>query len=453
MSTEHNCKHTNKGFKNMVNSPVLAKKILKKTFLFLVLGLWYVSSVQAPYAANFLRAHDVGFLQLFDAHNRTFMTGALLEHGFSTSRGYDGEGKQVPVMEMYASKQSAQAMLSDQVITFPPNENPEQFFPNTVQQTYNSNWGMFNLVGKFQQTSVTLWGRGVLSTPETLPGRFSLAGYLPIKAVRVEGVDWTDLSDSSELGVEERRIGFSSRLKDFVNIVGSLDIGNWSKIGQGDAVLQLEWQHQFKQELDLIQHVKLEAALGILVPTSRMLDGDIDQIFAIPLGSNGAWGIPGKASLEVQLHERASAGVCVDALWLADVTKPRRLKTHLNQTEYLLLSKGRARMQHARTWRFSLFSRVHLPVEGLWASLSYHFAKTGDHTLIPEDNDFTSAVVNSAESLKESSSHDILFRLHFNRAEKESFAVPGLSFFMKFPVGGCRSVRNVTFGGECMFAF
>jgi|GEM_PF-778864 len=452
MCIKCNLEQTNVGLKNMMTTAGFWQKTLKKTALLVVLGI-LAAPAQAAYTANFLRAQDVGFLQLFDANNRSFMTGALLEHGFSSSFGYDGEGNQVPVMQMYATKQSAQAMLSDTVITFPQNEDPEQFFVNTVQQPYGDDWGSFSVAGKYQETSVTVWARGVLSTPETLPGKFSLAGYLPVKSIRVEGVDWTDLSDDSALGVEERQVGFTNRLKDFVKEVGSLDLNNWSKIGQGDAVLQLEWQHEFKQELDLVQHVKLEAALGILIPTARMLDGDIDQIFSVPLGTNGAWGIPVKGSLEVQVHERASAGVCVDALWLADVTKPRRLKTNLNQTEYLLLSKGRARMQHARTWRFSLFSRIHLPIEGLWASVSYHFAKTGDHTLVPEDNDFSSPVVNSAESLKESSSHDILCRLHFNRAQENTFTAPGVSFFMKFPVGGCRSVRNVTFGGECMFAF
>ncbi len=453
MCTKRKPFQTKVGFKNMIHFAAHSKKSLKMSWLFVFLGFWMTSAVQAAYSANFLRAQDVGFLQLFDGGNRKFMTGAFLEHGFSSSYGYDGDGKQVPVLQIYAPQQSAQAMLSDNVITFPDNENPEQYFVNTVQQTYNNDWGLFTVDGRFQQTDVTVWARGVLATPESIPGKFSLAGYMPIKAVRVEGISWTDHSDITALGGEERQIGFTSRLKDFVNVVGSLDINNWSKIGQGDAVLQLEWQHEFKQELELVQHVRLEAALGILVPTSRMLDGDIDQIFSVPLGSNGAWGIPAKGSLEVQVHERASAGVCVDVLWLADVTKPRRLKTNLNQTEYLLLSKGRARMQHARTWRFSLFSRVHLPVEGLWASLSYHFAKTGDHTLIPQDNDFSTAVVNSAESLKESSSHDLLFRLHFNRTQENTFTAPGVSFFVKYPVGGCRSVRNVTVGGECMFAF
>ena len=446
MFTERSLESAKVGMKTM------QKKIITHILSILVF-ISCAGSLAAPYAANFFRGHDYGFLPLFDAGKRKFVAGSAIEHGFSSRFAYNGEGDQVDLMKMYADKQSSQAMLSDPVIVFPQSEDPEQWFVNTVQQPYNDDWGMFDVTGKFQETNVTLWARGKLALPETIPGSVSLAAYVPIKVIRIDGVLWKDLSDPYALGAEERMNGFTSRLSDFVNVVGSLDLSNWSKVGQGDTTLMLEWQHEFKQELDLIQHVRLEGAFGVLVPTERMLDSDIDQSFAVSLGSGGAWGIPLKGSLEVQMHQKLSAGVCVDMLWLSDVTKPRRLKTHLNQTEYLLLSKGRARLQHARTWRFNLFSRLQLPVEGLWASFSYHFAKTGDHTLIPEDNDFNSTVVNSAESIKESSSHDLLFKIHYSKMQSDTFATPGVSLFVKFPVGGCRMVKNVTFGGECMFAF
>ena len=180
---------------------------------------------------------------------------------------------------------------------------------------------------------------------------------------------------------------------------------------------------------------------------------EVDKIFSLPLGTGGAWGMPFKSGIEIYFHPRMSVGAAVDMLWLTDITKARRLKTHINQTDYLLLSQGRARLQHARTWRFSLFARSKLPVEGLSMSVAYHFAKTGDHTLIVEDSKFNGTVVNSQEALKEASSHDVMFKVHFNRSQPESVTAPGLSFFCKVPVGGRRMIKNSTFGGEFMFAF
>lgn len=409
--------------------------------------------LSAAYNTNFFRAHDVGFLPLFEPENRKFTAGATLEYGPVSQYSYDIDGKLVPLMQMYSKKQSSQAMLSDPVITFPAAEDPEQWFASTVQQTYNDQWGLFDVTGKFQEANMTFWGRGILPMVDAIPGTFAIAAYLPIKSLHIDEVKWEDTSDKYALGAEERIIGFSSRLDNFVNSVGELNLREWSKVGQGDLSILLEWHNEFKRELDVIRHVRIDAALGVLVPTGRMVDGDIDQIFSIPLGTGGAWGLPARAGIEVCFHPKISAGVSVDMLALTDITKTRRLKTHINQTDYLLLTKRRARLQHARTWRFSLFSRFKFPAEGLSASVAYHFAKTGDHTLIAEDNVLSNTVINTQESLKESSSHDIVLRLHFGHNAPETITAPGISAFIKIPVGGRRMIQNMTFGGEFMFAF
>lgn len=436
-------------------SMVDCKNILRVFVSVLLCGM--ALPLHSVYNTNFFRAQDAGFLPLFEPEQRKFIAGAMLEYGGVSQYSYDVDGYKVPLLQAYTAAgqrlQNSQAMLSDPVITFPASEDPEQWFASTVQQTYNDQWGMFNVSGKFQEANMTFWGRGILPTPDLIPGVFSLVTYLPIKSLRVDSVAWEDTSDQFTLGGEERIIGFSSRLRDFVNNVGELQLSDWSKVGQGDLTVQLEWHNEFKRELDVVKSVRLDAALGLLIPTGRMVDGDVDQIFSIPLGSGGAWGLPARAGIEICFHPKISAGVSVDVLALSDITKTRRVKTHVNQTDYLLLTKKRVRLQHARTWRFSLFARAKSPVEGLSASVAYHFVKTGDHTLIADDNVLSNTVINTQEALKESSSHDIVFRLHFGRNDPEAITAPGITAFLKIPVGGRRMIQNMTFGGEFMFAF
>jgi hypothetical protein len=431
------------------------KKNISQYMLLVVLLLFFVggSSLECAYGTNFFRPQDVSFLSASELKSRKFMAGALVEHGFSSERGYDEDGKITDLLKVYGPTQSAQAMLVDSQATFLDSEDPEQWFVNTVQQTYDGVWGQFEVSGKFQQSAVTPWIKGVVPMSELLPGVFSLSAYLPIKSIQMNDIEWRDLSNPMTLGGEERMNGFTSRLKDFAMRVGKLDLHRWSKIGQGDLTIMLDWHHGFKQELDFIKRIKLEAGIGVVIPTARALDSDVNQIFSIPLGTDSAWGIPAKGCLEVGVHDRVSLGVGVDMLWLNDVTKTRRLKTDASQTDYLLLSKGRVRMQHARTWRFTLFSKLDLPVDGLSASVFYHFAKKGDDTLVPEDNNFSNSVINSTESLKESSSHDLVFKGSFSAENAGGFTAPSFSAFAKIPVGGMRMIKSMTWGGEFGFAF
>ncbi|MBM3894765.1 hypothetical protein FJ366_04185 [Candidatus Dependentiae bacterium] len=434
------------------------KKIEKKSFframLFVIaLFLAPVQRINAAYVTNFFRPQDVAFFPSSSLKSRAFIAGAFVEHGFSSVRGYDEDGKVTDLLKIYNPIQSAQAMLADSHTTFLDSENPERWFANPVQQTYDGEWGQFQVSGKFQQSVVTFWIKGALPVGDFFPGKFSIAAYLPIKSCSVDDVDWKDLSNPYVLGGEERINGFTSRLKEFAMKVGKLDLHRWSKVGQGDLTIMLDWNHGFKQELDFIKRIRLEAGFGVVIPTARSVDSDVNHVFAIPFGTDTSWGIPVKGCLEMGVHDRVSVGVGVDMLWLSDITKTRRLKTDPAQTDCLLLSKGRVRMQHARTWRFSLFSSIDLPVDGLSVSALYHFSKTGDHTLIPEDNDFNNSVVNSSESIKESSTHDIVFKGSFASENKGGFTAPSFSGFVKVPVGGMRSIKAMTWGGEFTFAF
>jgi len=409
--------------------------------------------LQSMYNSNFFRPQDVAFLPVSELGARKFIAGAFVEYGLASTQGYDGDGKLTDLFKIYTPHQSSQSMLSDSVIMFPEAEDPEQWFVNSAQQTFNDSWGTFNVSGKFQQSNVTFWLKGAIPAPESVPGIFSVSAYLPVKAIHIDDIAWTDLSNKYTLGGEERMSGFTSRLQDFVTSVGGLDLHRCNRVGQGDLTVMLDWENTFKQDLDLIKQIKLEAGVGVLVPTARTTDSDINQIFAVPLGSGSAWGIPAKASLEAGVHSMASVGFAVDMLWLSDITKARRLKTAVDQTDYLLLSKGRVRHQHARTWRFSLFSRIKSPIEGLSLAAFYHFVKTGDDTLVPENNTFSNAVINSQEALKEKSSHDLVFRASFARENIGWFTAPAISGFIKIPVGGCRMAKSLNWGGEFGFAF
>ena len=425
--------------------------------VYVVLALAVSTPLSPAYHTNFYRPHDVDFrLQHFI--NDSFRCGATAEVGVASTESFDNTGKKTSLLKMYAPSQSAQAMLADREARYLASEDPEQYFQSTVQQTYNDLWGEFDLSGgKFRSVQTVLWAHGLIQLPESFPGKLHISGYLPIRSMRIDDVTWKDLTSRYDLGNLERINEFTSSLKEFANRVGGLDLEAWNKIGQGDLTFLLNWHNDYEQNRDGIKFVRINGGFGISLPTSRTLENDINKVFSMPLGNDGAFGIPVHGGIEVFLPYKLSIGASMDLLWLSNTTKARRLKTRTAQTDYLLLSKGRATQKHGTSWRFSIFSQTDF-FKGFSFSLAYHFLKSGNDTYIPDGGTFLESVVNSSETLKERSAHDLVARLYYchNKqpsTDDDSITTPSISLFYKLPVTGRRIIRSSTFGTEFSFSF
>ena len=208
----------------------------------------------------------------------------------------------------------------------------------------------------------------------------------------------------------------------------------------------------------------LHAKLGVTIPSSQ--EKDEDRAFSMPLGNDGAWGLPLGLGIDVAFVHNITLGLNAEFLILFDKSRVRRLKTREEQTEFLLLHKGVATKEHGLTWQFHLYFMLR-PLtwfssagkksgdDGLWASFDYQFVRHDDDRLNPRSNEFSFAIVNSARSLKEWTIHNLLFRAGYNFANlaKKWPVSPEINLFYKLPVAGKNIIDNHSFGGTIAINF
>jgi hypothetical protein len=198
----------------------------------------------------------------------------------------------------------------------------------------------------------------------------------------------------------------------------------------------------------------LIAKVGASIPTSK--EKNEDRAFSMPLGNDGAWGLPVGFGLELDFVHNIKAGLDADFLVLFDKKRTRRLKSDFEQTEILLLNKGVATKEHGLMWQFHLFVQAYHIYKGLSAKFAYQFVKHDDDRLVPSGNDFDFSIVNSANSIKEWTNHNLIFSLNYDlftkrrhcQDEYSSSVTPQFHLFYKVAVGGKNVIDTSTIGGQ-----
>jgi hypothetical protein len=451
----------------MINNKFLKNKFSKNNFFAILLASSLVPAAAFGFAqSNFFRPTDQA-LRLPVLKNTKFQVGAMVEHG-SRDTGLNWNDKRRNVLALHDDKQNAIRMLKGSKITSVQNIWQNDFVTKGVDSIPESDAGMNRLSGSFNQTDFTFFGHYNFTFLENkIPGVLAVKAYLPIVSKKISGVKIEDLSPlvadwtTFSWGGAKKAVGdLGKDLLKNVKTWSGLELSNWSKTGLGDMALTLNWHNYYKQNKEYLKLVGLFMHGGFLLPTGSQKDEN--QAFSMPMGSDGAWGIPLGVGLELGFIHDIKAGVNVDFLGFFDKSRERRMKTDENQTEFLLLNKGEATKESGLTWQFNLFLQWFHFFDGFSAKAAYQFVKHDDDRLCPKGNDFNYRIVNTANSLREWSFHNLAFFVNYDFKalgeyfDADTFAdkvTPQLSFFFKFPVAGRNGIDNRTLGGQLAFSF
>jgi hypothetical protein len=425
---------------------------MKKMRLIRVLGttsLFLVSTVLAIPISNYNRPYDVDFRQRTFDKKTKFMVGASVETGASRM-GYDEDSNKTGILNTYSEQQSAIAAFkgasSGSAIA--------NFLSTTISNASDSDniRGNLRVDGKFAQTDITLWGKYKLPLGQ-IPGTFYLGMYLPIRSASVTEVTWhdkTQYANASDLSVHEH---LTDHLSSVILQYGSLNIGSWSTTAPGDLTAMVGWYKEFVQNREALKGVTIQTRLGISFPSGIQHNEDI--AFSLPTGNDGAVGIPLSLGLDADFVYGVSAGLDVTYLGLFNVNRERRLMTDLTQSDYLLLTKGKAIKVQASIWNFNLYCKLAKIIKGFEIFAEYQFAKQDESNLYPEGDDFSYFIVNSAQSIQEWSYHNIITRTSLDLRHmmgNKRFA-PRIDAYAKFPIMGKRVMTALTYGLNLSVAF
>ncbi|MCK4517645.1 hypothetical protein KAT92_02635 [Candidatus Babeliales bacterium] len=426
---------------------------MKKIFKSLLLLTCVSSTSLLAYApTNFYRPHDIDF-RLHEWKHNDFRIGAITEYG-QTTKCRDWDENKRNVMQLYNLKESSVAML----LGAPNGSKIDKFAKSlgisAATATDDDYRGRFILTGKYEEFNSVIFAKYKL--PINLSGIFELGVFVPIKSMEFYHIKWDDQTKDVLTADKEFKEEVSDQLETKAQELGGLNINKngWSKSGIGDVIVALGWQRDFaQQQKEYLKNVRVNASAGISIPTGEKKDEN--QSFSLPLGNDGAWGIPMSLGLDLDFVYNFRAGFELDFFGLFDTTRTYRMKTFRQQTDFLLLHKGEATKSQGATWRFHLFGQAKRIVKGFSALIGYEFLKHDEDRLSPKSYDFSYHIVNSAESLHEWNVHNFVFELGYDPfGQNSKFAVkPHMSFFYKMPVTGKRVITTPTFGGQVAFSF
>jgi hypothetical protein len=412
-----------------------------------------VTNLSAFLDSNLFRTHDVDFRTFEWKKNNNFRLGVFNEYG-STSECRNWDENKVGIMDIYGTHQSSVAML----LGAPKNSTVYNLalkhIPGLAPLTEDDYRGRFKLDGSYKEYAAILFGKYKLPI-KSLPGVFSLDLYLPIRHMEFYDVSWTD--QTRDVLSEDLlfKADITTSIASNVQTLGNLNINEagWSKTGLGDTMLMLNWYKDYMQyDKEYLKKVRVNLQIGLSIPTASQKDED--QSLAKSLGNDGAWGIPLKTALHLNFVKNIVGGLEFDFFGFLPNTKVRRLKTHLQQTDFLLLNKANTTKNFGPQWRFHLFLQAKKLLPGLSAMAAYQFIKHDEDRLSPKSNDYNYDTINSAEGLKERHHHHALFTLAYSPLQhKKTRVTPQISLFYKLPVTGKRTMLAHTFGGQIGVTF
>lgn len=422
-------------------------------------GCMSLSSMQAFIRTNFSRPFDYVMRMPHDKEASFTVGIKSIEYG-SRSTGRDRRDNRRNILQLCHCLENALAMLSDPLpdVQERINMNVGDDILRSFIQINEDNGKQGQIAfsaAEFNGLNVNFFASYVLPF-DKIPGTLALSLYVPVVWREITGVCIKDLTVADPVNPELGhlvKLYLTDNLANNVKNWGCLDLGSFQKSGIGDVSLLLEWHKRFRQEKEYLKAVTLFLKGGLMAGTSKKRNED--KAFALPLGSDGHWGFPVGIGIQLQFLKYVLFGIDADFLILLDESRNFRMKTDRDQTDFLLLNKGRARRESGLIWQFHLYVQAYHFWRGLSAKVAYQFVKHDDDRLSPRCNNFDFALVNNMCRLRESTIHNLIFWLNYDCFEecKKWWLKPQMSVFYKLPIAGKNVLDNWTVGGQLALNF
>ena len=439
------------------------KHFIIRTIIFF---LMYAPTIFAFAPVSFFRPEDRALRLPFA--QKTGITFRVATECGSRSSGENINGSRRNVLQLYDDRQTAVWMVKN-----PQGDALKNLVPLYGAASANASIGNLNLqstynnlddnvrgyqvlTGKYRENDMTLMaGVKVLNTH----GRLSLDVYAPVKYVHISDVAMVDQTRADAVvALALARNNFvhdsiTANLKQNLMQWGDLDISNWRKAGWGDLLVMLDWSKSYTMEMkDLVKEMTVGLRGGISCPTG--IKKDVAQALSMAFGNDNAWAFPLGATMEFRLWRALKLGCSVDWLGIHDKRHIRRLKTDVNQTEFLLLNKGLAMKHYGATWNLEPYAQLFHIRDCFSARIAYQYiAHNEDSLSVKSNSGFDNAIINTAHSLQPWRIHNMIFTINYDVALTKDIYNIQCSAFYKLPLKGKGVIDTQTIGGQLAVNF
>ncbi|MCK4499228.1 hypothetical protein KAU11_01920 [Candidatus Babeliales bacterium] len=379
--------------------------------------------------------------------------GISMEYGFDM-QGLDKDGETVEPLRIFGPSESAIAMFNEE-----PAGSALNFITGLttpLSLTDDDIRGRVTLDGKRKETDVNIWLSAALPW-ESVPGRWELGIYIPLKMVETTDVAWVNVPNPNNLPIGQLHTQLTDVLDHVTDVYGDgLRVDDLKDHGLGDITCMLSWNEEYDQLEDGLSTVGLWARAGVAIPTSNRRD--VDHALSIPLGNDGAWAIPLAGGMNLYFENKLRLGAAADINVLFNETGQRRLRTSACQTELLLSQEVEATRKAGTQLRITAIAEGHKIAEVFTAGVSYQGSwRSEDEFSVDHSrwDDSLTGPINTSERYQESVYHQLIFRAGFDWSDEYGCKHgPRINAFFKYPLKrGKRTAIYKTFGAEISFNF
>lgn len=410
----------------------------------LIIILLIINSVSAIDNPHFYRA------ALFYGEPRLkkdlLLTIDVLAGGGKTSKGLNGCGQKTNVLNIYGSDNLKYIGKGAQKEVLEKLNNP--YIADIWQIDNITNFGKINFCGKFQ-------GRiyDIVIDQNFCKGFFAEL-FIPFSSLRLYDISFDDMSSRFNAGPQidyNAWRTFTLGLDKELARTGLRLNRCFNHTGIGDINLLAGWTYN-NDETCYIDFIDATIKFGALFPTGRTID--INNVFDLPQGYDGHWGLPLYFDASFGVYDWLTAGVHAGVIPFLSRTDIIRMKTAEEQNGFILLSKGKAKIDRGPLWNMGAFLKADHASDGFSLILSYRYDQQTKIKLTPCDLEtFDKYIVNTDSMLRSWEMHTIQIIAEYDFATLQCPDLPRVNIFFDIPVAGRNIFKTKIAGGGISFDY
>lgn len=382
----------------------------------------------------------------------------------STSCAYDAHGSKIPVFNLYGCSDISRLGFNVETGGECPKPLTEQFLAKggTIPSlNFERNNGKLSFDGSFEMWEVDIeWWQNMMY------GLFAYA-YLPIRHLETKDICCRDCTTPDNSNAQT----FSDFLaNDFSNILSENCLcpcaTPFEKTGLGDPALMLGWHGNADMPPGLITDISGMIGAHVTFPVSS--ERSSKNIFSIPTGYEGHWGLGLRIQSQVGIKRWFSLGMTGGALIFLNKKRCHRMITDCGQRGPIILDTGYADVDPGQLWDIGAYLKADRFLKGLSITLGYSYTKKEHTRLAVLDNCFLhtfcqeqctygspltnmskNSIVNNACQLREWDVHTLHVMCDLDLEPLLNLRLsPVVSFIYNYPFTGKRVYTTDSIGGS-----
>lgn len=365
------------------------------------------------------------------------------------TNGRNGDGKTTSVLDIYGFHNMQ--FLGKNVPNLDPANPLDAILIDLAALPQNGTFGELSYSARFSLIET------VFDIYQNIYNGFFLQAYLPVRKLEFSKIRFEDLSpDDTSTTPNVTNPTWQSFLQNMPAIFQrhKLSTKPLHTVGVGDFSILGGWARNY-ENTTYLDYVDVDAKIGVLFPTGKQRNPY--QVFSLPTGYNGHWGVPLKFNVALGLYEWITIGMHLGALFFVEKTETIRVKTDAEQSGLFYIPAPEVKFDEGSILDFSLYFKADHFYRGLSFLAGYSYNHKEKDCIELKKNDFDITIFTHDQRFAGYDQQVFHFLIEYDFAEDLDHNASRVGFFYNRIVGGKRiynaNLKSFNWGIETLWKF